>query len=251
MLQESVSNVISLLPLFSEKDRSTSAFLFMTVSSKFYTFYLIDSLSQYFFSPELRRKWKASKEERVSAESPLRYQASQQRMSFTKCPTICGNKFTLHANTTPALLHSHSASFAPLRWCEALTSLCPSLPSLEKLFPTRVSQSRMHKHENYTKIASSRCDCRRLWEQQEGYNQLSSNQKASHRRWHFADSCPNTLSPHSTKKRDMACRNVQSRIIIWIYTAGTQPARRKLRTVGLSMCQDPECNLCSDPAHTS
>lgn len=47
----------------------------------------------------------------------------------------------------------------------------------------------------------------------------------------------------------MACRNVQSRIVIWIYTAGTQPARHKWRTVGLSVCQDPECSLCSDPAH--
>lgn len=153
----------------------------------------------------------------------------------------------------------HHTSFAAFTRCFLCTtqmmrsthSLCPSVPSLEKLSPTRVSQSRTHKYENCTKIASSRCDCRRLWEQQEGSHPLSSNQKASHRRWHFADSCPNTLSPHSTKKRDTACGNVQSRIIIWIYTAGTQPARHKWRTVGLSMCQDPECSLCSVPAHTS
>lgn len=108
----------------------------------------------------------------------------------------------------------------------------------------------MNKYENYTKTASGRCDYRGLWEQREGYNQLSLNQKASYRRWYFPDFCPSILSPHSTKKRDTTCRNVQSRIIIWIYVAGTQTAWHKARTVGLSVCQEPEQSLCSDPGYT-
>lgn len=194
---------------------------------------------------------KVNKEEKGSVVSSLMYRASQQRMSFPKRPTICRDTFTLHANITLALLHSHTGSFAPLRWCAAIISLCPSVPSLQTLFPAGVSQSRMNNYENYAKIASSRCDCRRLWEQQEGYHQLSSTQKASYRRWYCADFCPNALSPHSTTKWDMACRNVQSGIIIWIYMAGIQPAWHKLRTVGLGMCQDPEHSLSSDPALTS
>lgn len=47
----------------------------------------------------------------------------------------------------------------------------------------------------------------------------------------------------------MTCRNVQSRIIIWIYMAGTQPAWHEARTVGLSVCQEPEQSLCSDPGY--
>lgn len=69
MLQESVSNVISLLALFSEKDRNTSAFLLMMVSSKFYTFLLDSQLVSILLFPELRRKWKASKEESLCSES--------------------------------------------------------------------------------------------------------------------------------------------------------------------------------------
>lgn len=47
MLQDSVSNVMSLLLLLSE-DRNTSVFLFMTVSPEFHAFYLIVTLPQYF-----------------------------------------------------------------------------------------------------------------------------------------------------------------------------------------------------------
>lgn len=120
-------------------------------------------LSCHFSLSELGRKWKVKLTRRKKVLWWVLFCIELiNKTSSPKWPTSYRETFTLHANIILALLHSHTGSFAPLRWCAAIISLCPSLPSLQTLFPAGVSQSRMNNYENYAKIASSRCDRRRL-----------------------------------------------------------------------------------------
>lgn len=103
VLQESVSNVMLLLFLFSWEDTRLFSYLWAFLPN--FRLSLDSYLFLIFFFVRIKEKMerKVNKEEKKWLQWVI-YWASQQRMPFTKSPPICSSTFTLHANIVLYLL---------------------------------------------------------------------------------------------------------------------------------------------------
>lgn len=129
VLQESVNNVMLLLFLFSWEDKHV-CFLIYECFFQISDFFLIATSSWYFSLLELKRKWKEKLTRKKKNDfSELHIELASKNAFHKKAPNLQQYIHTA-CKHRPVFAASHTGSFALLRWCEAIISLCPSVPSL-------------------------------------------------------------------------------------------------------------------------